>query len=269
MRESKKNNIIESSLRISKAVQDRTLLITGATGGIGEAILKCVAAEFTKVVILYASNKLKAMELQEQLEHKNIQAMIIGCDLRDQESVRRMLDEASKNMGDITDCIHCASPKINVAPVLLQEWQEFQDHLNIQLYSAMLLLKEILPAMQAHQEGNIVVLLSTVICGNFPKQWWPYITAKYALAGFVNGLAKDIDGSGVRLIGIVSGGVDTDLARSAGVPQNALLAPDELGHLVLKGLNNKNQFHNGTLILIEKGSHPLQGQLTFQGKNVE
>lgn len=251
------------------ADQDRTLLITGATGGIGEAILKCITAEFTKVVILYASNKPKAVELQEYLEHKNIRAVTIGCDLRDQESVRRMLNEASKSVGDITDLIHCASPMINVAPVLLQKWQEFQNHLNVQLYSAMSLLQELLPPMQARQEGNLVVLLSTVVCNNSPKQWWPYVTTKYALAGFVNGLAKDIDGSGVRLVGILSGGIDTDLARSAGVSKNTLLAPDEVGSFVLKVFNHRNQFCNGTLVFIEKGSPPLQGQLTFQGKDVE
>lgn len=196
----------------------KRVLITGATGGIGQALCTEFAKEGYDVVLQYNSKEEKAAQLCREIEKYGVSAKAVKADFTSEEDVLCFAEKA----GEI-DVL------INNAGVAYQSLFQFADSkkvkelFDVNLFSAMTLTKEILPSMIKNQRGRVINVSSMWgICGASCEVH--YSASKSALIGFTKALAKEVGPSGITVNCIAPGFIDT--------PMNANIDESAVGEII-------------------------------------
>ena len=191
----------------------KVALITGATGGIGEAVCEAFAKEGYNLALHYSSSQKKAEELCKELKEKyNIDVRIFKADFS-------VAGEVKKLASDILSAFGRADILVNNAGIAylnlfqLTEDEKVKEIFDINLMSALSLTKEILPSMINAKWGRII---------NISSMWGisgascevHYSTAKSALIGFTKALAKETGPSGITVNCVAPGFIDTKMNSS-------------------------------------------------------
>ena len=191
----------------------KNVLITGASGGIGEAMCREFAKNGYNVVIHYNSSEEAALKLQQEIESQyQVKAVPIKADLRNSDDVKALARKATAILGNTDVLIN------NAGVAYLTLFQTADDNkvrelFDINLMSAMNLTKEILPSMIRNQSGRII---------NISSMWGiagascevHYSASKSALIGFTKALAKEVGPSGITVNCIAPGYIDTKMNSS-------------------------------------------------------
>ncbi len=189
---------------------NKSVLITGAAGGIGEEMCRQFAKAGYDVAIHYNSSESKALSLKAELEERyNVKAVPIKADLRNSNDVKALAVTALNTFGKIDVLINNAGVAYFSLFQLADE-QKVIDLFDINLMSAMSLTKEILPSMIKNQRGRII---------NISSMWGiagascevHYSASKSALIGFTKALAKEVGPSGITVNCIAPGYIDTKM----------------------------------------------------------
>ena len=189
---------------------NKTVLITGASGGIGEALCRDFAKAGYDVAIHYNSSEESALKLQAELEEEyKIKAIPIKADLKNSEDVKVLAETAIKTFGKIDVLVNNAGVAY-FSLFQLADDNKVRELFEINLMSAMNLAKEILPSMIKNQWGRII---------NISSMWGiagascevHYSASKSALIGFTKALAKEVGPSGITVNCIAPGYIDTKM----------------------------------------------------------
>lgn len=201
----------------------KTVLITGAAGGIGKALCREFAAAGYNIALHCFSSAGEGELLAESLEKQyGISAKAFKADLSDKKQAVLLAKSAAEFFGSV-DIL------INNAGVAYQELFQCTDDekvralFEINLMSAMSLAKELLPYMIRARWGRII---------NISSMWGisgascevHYSASKSALIGFTKALAKETGPSGITVNCIAPGFIDTKM--------NANLDPDSVREIV-------------------------------------
>lgn len=185
----------------------RTVLITGASGGIGRALCKAFLACGDRVIAQYRTSPAPLFALQEQTGDR---LTVIQADFCQPDDVEALADAA--NQGGVDVLINNAgTAKLalfqSVSPA------EAAALFSVNVESAMRLTQRLLPHMLHQKYGRII---------NVSSMWGTvgascevhYSAAKSALAGFTKALAKEVGPSGVTVNCIAPGFIDTPMNAS-------------------------------------------------------
>lgn len=185
------------------------VLITGASSGIGEAL----AREFSRggdAVTLVARRGEVLRALAAALPGKS---HVIAADLSDPARAVAVLDEATAALGPIDVLINNAGAQI-VAPIQTVSAERADAMMRLDLTTPMRLTAAVLPGMLQRKSGVIVDIASLAALAPTPGMAY-YNAAKAGLAAFSEGLRGELRGTGVHVLTVYPGPVDTPLARAA------------------------------------------------------
>ncbi len=199
--------------------ENKTVIVTGASRGIGAAIAKALAKVGHPVVVNCASSLTEANEVVAAIQAEGGRAMVFQADVRDEKQVAAMVAAAQEQYGPLAGAVHNASAPISLVPLTELSWDQMQLHLDIQLKGAFNLSAALLPVLVDNGSGLLVNIGSTAADGVPPVQQTHYITAKSALISFTHCIAAEFGPKGVRAI-CVSPGM-TQTALIAGLPEKA------------------------------------------------
>lgn len=184
-------------------------LITGASGGIGSAICRKLASIGFDIAVHYHRSEKSAMLLCREIEERfGVSASAIQANLSDREQVKQLAEKAL--------AIGTVDVLVNNAGLSYRELFQFteenrvNDVLSVNLTSAMLLTKLIVPGMIARHDGRIINISSMwgVSGGSCEVH---YSAAKAGLVGFTKALAKEVGPSGITVNCIAPGLIDTKM----------------------------------------------------------
>jgi NAD(P)-dependent dehydrogenase (short-subunit alcohol dehydrogenase family) len=189
----------------------RTALITGATGGIGEAVARLFAQAGAALVLSSnETDRLAALVASLRAEGAAVEA--VEADLSKLDDVRAMARQATAMAGRIDILVSNAGMEGHVGPLHQASDEAVERLLTVNLKSAMALCAELAPRMAEAGKGAIVLVASIAgVRGN--KAIGLYGLSKAGLVQLARNLAVEWGPMGVRINAISPGVINTRFAR--------------------------------------------------------
>jgi short-subunit dehydrogenase len=207
-----------------------TVLLTGASGGIGQAIARALAARGTEVVL--SARRVEVLEALAQ----EIGGRVIACDLADREDVARLIEAA----GAVDILVaNAALPASGQLTELTQE--QIDRMLEVNLRAPVAIARALAPAMCARGRGHMVFISS--LSGKVASPASSiYSATKFGLRGFALGLRADLAPSGVGVSTIAPGFIrDAGMFADAGItlPRGVgTRSPEDVAAAVIRAIES-------------------------------
>jgi short-subunit dehydrogenase len=215
--------------------------ITGASVGIGEAFARAFAAKGASISLV-ARRKDRLDALARELSGK---AFVHEADLSHPDRATDWIAPAEEALGPIDVLVNNAGVQ-NIEPTELAVPDEGERLLRLNVFTPIRLTLAVLPGMLARRSGTIVDIASMAAVTPMPGMYY-YNASKGALANASEGLRGELHGTGVHVVTVYPGPVDTDMGRTGlGKYESSLatrLSPlgtaDELARLVVRAVEMK------------------------------
>jgi len=189
------------------AISGRTALVTGGSQGIGEAIVRKLAAEGVTVAVVASSSVEKAASVCETLPAGR--GIPFACDVRDAAAVNTLIAEATAQMGGIDILVNNAGV-FYPTPAGGTEQAAFDRMVDINLKGTWNGINAVAPAMKARRRGwiiNIGSVVATMGFGGFPV----YCATKAAIVMLTRALAIELAPHGIQVNCISPGNTATPM----------------------------------------------------------
>ena len=202
---------------------NKTILITGATDGIG----KVLAEEFSKLgsnIILLGKNSSKLDEVYDQLDHsfESQKHLILEVDLSilNNESAHEILRAISHEFNILDGIIHNAAILGTMTPLEDYELSKWDEVLNINLRAPFLLTKTLKPILENSPMPRIIFTSSGV--ANMGRAFWgAYSVSKFGLKGLAEIFANEFETTtSIRVFNFDPGATQTKMRASARPAEN-------------------------------------------------
>lgn len=200
---------------------DKTVVITGSSGGIGSEIARVFAENGWSIGLMYNNSREDAESLENELREKGTDVFCRKCDVSSKEDVRAYFNEAEKSLGRITALVNNAGVSLQKLFTDVTE-EEAERVFDINVKGAFNCCQEALPSMIREKQGKIVNISSMWgICGASCEVH--YSASKAAVIGLTKALAKEVGPSSINVNCVCPGVIDTKM--------NAHLNEDDMNAL--------------------------------------
>ena len=190
----------------------KSIVITGATSGIGRAAALQFAAEGGKVAFCGRRSELGA-EVEREIKQAGGQAFYIKADVLVEQEVKAFIERAVEAFGPPTVAFNNAGITVE-KPVHQYSAEEWDRVLGTNLRGVFLAMKYEIPHMLATGGGTIVVTASSNALATQAKRS-AYTASKRGLVGLVQSAALDYAPQGIRINTLIPGTTDTEFLRKA------------------------------------------------------
>jgi len=197
----------------------KSILVTGASRGIGAAIAQAFAAEGAAVTVNYLANAEAAAASVAACEAVGGDAIAVQADVTDREEAFSLVEQAVDTFGKVDVLVNNAFRPYRFDPEQRKlHWEldlaDYQAQFEGAVKSAHGLAQAVLPSMLARAEGSIVNI-ATDLVARPTVPYHEYTTAKAALIGFSRNLAAELGPMGVRVNTVAPGLVYPTAASEA------------------------------------------------------
>lgn len=239
----------------------RTIVVTGAATGIGQAFAVGAAAQGAQVVVADMND---ASETVALVQAAGGQALAVRVDVADNTSVQAMAQAALQRFGRIDGLVNNAAyfREVKLTPFEELDPAQWDRIFAVNVKGVWQCCKAVMPAMRAQNSGAIVNIASVVAVAGQPG-YLHYVATKGAVLAMTKGLAKECGAHNVRVNVIAPGFVITDATRNRPVEwqQSFLKAraisreqrPADLVGTALYLLSDLAAFVSGQTIVVDGG----------------
>ena len=242
----------------------KTVIITGAAGGLGSVMAAAFAAEGGNVAVVDLPGG-RGGELAAGLTASDAagNAFFVPCDLADLAGTAEIMKEIAAGHGGVDVLVNNAAiyPSKAVGDYTIEEWQRVQ---RTNVDAAFVCAQSVLPAMRAAGSGRIVNISSITFFGGLPRLA-PYVTSKAALVGLTRALARECGADGITVNAVAPGAFPTAAEAIHGDPEayNAFVLgqqavkrrgkPEDVAAAVLFFSAPEASFITGQLLCVDGG----------------
>ncbi len=191
---------------MKNAFADRTVIVTGASSGIGRETVLAFARAGANVVL--AARRLELLEaIRAEFPDGSDRMLCLRTDVTVDDDVARLVETALARFGRIDILVNNAGAGLRalVTDVAAEDVQRVMD---LNLFAPVRSIKAVLPAMKRQGRGQIVNVGSVLSVVATPRNSI-YCASKFALLALSDALRMELDGTGIEVIAILPGYTDT------------------------------------------------------------
>jgi NAD(P)-dependent dehydrogenase (short-subunit alcohol dehydrogenase family) len=200
---------------MAESLTGQVAIVTGASSGIGRDTALELARAGVRVVL--ASRNAAALQaLATDIQHAGGEAFVRATDVSNPIDAAGLVEDALARFGRIDIVIASAGQYIR-GTIATRTLADFESSLQVNFYGALAVIQAALPHMLAARRGMVVAVTSVDGKKGLPLDG-PYVAAKFALTGYMDVLRQELHGTGVHVLTILPGRVDTPMIASLDVP---------------------------------------------------
>ncbi|MBN2291650.1 MAG: SDR family oxidoreductase [Pirellulales bacterium] len=249
-------------------LQDKVILVTGGTSGIGEACTELFARTGAKVVTSSIQSE-AGKALAARLTKEGCQCVFQYADVSNESDVEAMIATAVDRFGRL-DAVHANAGVLASKRITDVTVEDFHHLMNVNVLGAVLTAKHAVRVMEKQGAGVIVFTTSVAADIGFPAHA-VYAASKAAVAAMIGSLTTDHSPQGVRFVGVSPGTIDTPmLAESCAgfdkpkdelyaevaqkIPVRRMGTPEDVARTVAFLISDEAGFINGAIVPVEGGT---------------
>ncbi|HLI98760.1 MAG TPA: SDR family oxidoreductase [Bradyrhizobium sp.] len=243
-------------------VSQETILITGASQGLGRQFARVLSAHGATVV-LAARQTAKLQSLADEIRGQGGRAAAVQMDVTDLGSIAKAIDAGEAALGAITVLINNAGIAIE-KPAVEQSEADWDAVIGANLKGAYFVATEIARRMIARkQEGNIVNVASVLGFGVM-KFLSPYTISKAGIVQATKAMALELAGSRIRVNAIAPGYIDTEINHhfwttpggeklTKRIPQRKVGSESDLDGAIMLLASSASRYMTGSVVTVDGG----------------
>ena len=189
-------------------LNEKVVIITGASSGIGRALAFAFARRAAKVVLV-ARREERLEAVRREIEPYTSDVLVVPADIGDEQQLQNVINLTVETFGRIDILVNNAGVSQG-GPLHLQPPEQVEQIIRVNLWSAIRLTQLVLPYMLANRSGYILNVgsgLGRVAVPGFTS----YVASKYGLSGFSDSLRRELSGTGVHVTLILPTWTNTDM----------------------------------------------------------
>ncbi len=245
---------------MSKLLQEKICLVTGASRGIGRAIAELLAQN-SGTVIGTATTQEGADRITQYLKDLDVKGQGLVLDVTDSASVDSLGQEIAKNYGAVSILVNNAGISKDSLMMRMKE-EDWATLIDTNLTSVYRLTKKFIRDMMKLRDGRVINISSVVgVAGNIGQTH--YAAAKAGVIGFSKSLAVEVASRNITVNSVLPGYIDTDMTEALSdvvkenilttIPAGRMGTAQEVAHVVLFLASPHSSYITGTSILVDGG----------------
>jgi short-subunit dehydrogenase len=240
---------------LEDAVSGRTVMITGASSGIGKAAALEIG-EAGGTMLLVARRRDQLQEVADEIEELGGVAYVHTCDLSDTDDIDRMCAEVLEQHQAVDVLVNNAGKSIRRSvDRAYDRFHDYQRTMQLNYFAAVKLILNLLPTMRERGSGHIVNISTIGLQMNTPR-FSAYVASKAALDAFSRSIGPEIINDGVHITTVYMPLVRTPMIAPTKIYDRfPTLSPKEAGHIIAEAIRKRPKRIATTLGTI--------GQLTY------
>ena len=195
-------------------------VITGGTRGIGAATAHRLAADGHDLVLGYSSDVDAAEETARAVREHGHDVHLVAADITTDDGVDLLFARAAE-LGSVTGLVNNAGATMNIGPLLETPVDVVRRTVDLNLTAAILCARAAVRLMATSRggAGGVVVNVSSGAATlGAPREYVQYAAAKAGVDALTTGLAIEVAGEGIRVVGVAPGIIETTIHADAGEP---------------------------------------------------
>jgi 3-oxoacyl-[acyl-carrier protein] reductase len=248
-------------------LQDKVILITGASTGIGAAAALAFASHGSKLVIHYNASRPQAESVAAGVKAAGGRAILSGGDVTKSADVKRIVAETLNAYGRIDVLVNNAGGMIGRTKIEDYTEEYLDKVLALNVTQVAMFMREVIPVLRKQRSGNVINVSSIAARHGGGGGAIIYAGAKGFISTATRGWAKEVVGDNIRVNAVSPGVITTPFherystaeqlkAMQATVPMNRLGAPDECaGTFIYLASDQMSGYVTGQVIEVNGGQY--------------
>ena len=245
-------------------LQDKTVLVTGASRGIGRGIAETVAAEGGNVAVNYAQSSDKAEEVAEAIRALGRKAITVQADVANREQVEAMVATVTGQLGPIDVLVNNAGIE-SIVPFLELDDEEWERVTNTNLKGPWLVAQVVARDMVARGTRGAIVNIGSIQAGMVFPGRTHYAPTKRGIEALTTNMAAELAPHGIRVNCLHPGLFDTDMTSWVmddpeilpmvlkNIPLGRAAQPPEMGPAVVFMASDDSSYVTGQSLYVDGG----------------
>lgn len=240
-------------------LKEKNALITGASGGIGEAISIKLAKEGYNVIIHYNQNEENAKKVEETCKSYGVKTLLVQANLEYEEDIKNMVDKIINGFGKIDILINNAALEIN-SNFKDKTKEDFKKVIDVNLIGTFLVTKYVSKYMLENKYGKIINITSNNAINKYDPNTLEYDASKAGIISLTHNLALEL-APFINVNAIAPGWVLTEKVKKLNESLDGMLVNDESKKILINRFVLPNEVASLVSFLVSDEASAINNQV--------